>query len=146
MKDLRDAGCDQWSTMADRAETIFLAHTEYSQQPLTTDQSVSDLRYEVTEVKADFLYGFLKKRLLWEQQDVVTDQKVVMAYHYKPVDPAPWKALDAYRVYWRDSYLNVYLVFYEDRILEIRFGWEPSKWQMAAAAEKLAGKAEESKK
>ena len=146
MKDLRDAGCDQWSTMADRAETIFLAHTEYSQQPLTTDQSVPDLRYEVTEVKAGFLYGFLKKRLLWEQQDVVTDQKVVMAYHYKPVDPAPWKALDAYRVYWRDSYLNVYLVFYEDRILEIRFGWEPSKWQMAAAAEKLAGKVEEGKK
>ena len=34
-----------------------------------------------------------------QQQDVVTDQKVVMAYHYKPVDPAPWKALDAYRVY-----------------------------------------------
>ena len=58
MKDLRDAGCDQWSTMADRAETIFLAHTEYSQQPLTTDQSVSDLRYEVTEVKADFYTAF----------------------------------------------------------------------------------------
>ena len=146
MKDLRDAGCDQWSTIADRAETIFLAHTEYSQQPLTTDRSVPDLRYEVTEVKAGFLYGFLKKRLLWERQDVVTDRKVVMADHYEPVDPAPWKALDAYRVYWSGGYLNEYLVFYEDRILEIRFGWEPSKWQMAAAAEKLAGKAGESKK
>ena len=32
-----------------------------------------------------------------------------------------------------------------DRILEIRFGWEPSKWQMVAAAEKLAGKVEERK-
>lgn len=118
---------------------------EYSQQPLTTDQSVPDLRYEVTEVKAGFLYGFLKKRLLWEQQDVVTDQKVVMAYHYKPVDPAPWKALDAYRVYWRDSYLNVYLVFYEDRILEIPVWLGAVKMQMAAAAEKLAGKVEEGK-
>ena len=146
MKDLRDAGCDQWSTMADRAETIFLAHTEYSQKPLTEDRTVPDLRYEVTEVKAGFLYGFLKKRLLWERQDVVADQMVVMADHYEPVDPAPWKALDAYRVYWSGGYLNEYLVFYEDRILEIRFGWEPSKWQMAAAAEKLAGKVEESKK
>ena len=145
MKDLRDTGCDQWSTAADRAETIFLAHTRYSQQPLTTDRFVPELRYEVTEVKAGFLYGFLKKRLLWERQDAVTDQKVVMADYYEPVDPAPWKALDAYRVYWSGGYLNEYRVFYEDRILEIRFGWEPSKWQMAAAAEKLAGKAEESK-
>ena len=146
MKDLRDAGCDQWSTMTDRTETAFLAHAEYRQQPLTTDRSVPDLRYEVTEVKAGFLYDFLKKRLLRERQDVVTDRKVVMADHYEPVDPAPWKALDAYQVYWSGGYLNEYLVFYEDRILKIRFGWEPSKWQMAAAAEKLAGKAEESKK
>lgn len=94
----------------------------------------------MTEVKAGFLYGFLKKRLLWERQDVVADQMVVMADHYEPVDPAPWKALDAYRVYWSGGYLNEYLVFYEDRILEIRFGWEPSKWQMAAAAKSWRGK------
>ena len=39
---------------------------------------------------------------------------VVMADHYRElVDPAPWKALDAYRVYWSGGYLNEYLVFYE---------------------------------
>ena len=67
------------------------------------------------------------------------DGQVVFAEHYDPVDPAPWQANEAYRLYWSSGYLDKYLLCYESRIIEITLFGEPTPEQMAVIAEKLAG-------
>ena len=55
-------------------------------------------------------------------------------------DPEPWNAKEACRLYW--SYgrsVDIYLLCYEKRIVELRFFWEPTAEQIAIAAERLAG-------
>jgi len=50
---------------------------------------------------------------------------------------APWGALDAYQLHWSSSILENYLLCYEDRIVRIRFSWEPTPEQMAVVGEML---------
>lgn len=59
--------------------------------------------------------------------------------HYEPADPAPWGADEAYQRHWSEGVLNDYLLFWGDRIVELKFYWEPTPEQIAAAAEKLKG-------
>ena len=60
---------------------------------------------------------------------------------YLEQDPAPWKANEVYQLAYQDTgALNRYLLCYDDRIIEISFGWEPTAEQMAITAEKLSGK------
>ena len=63
---------------------------------------------------------------------------IVFTDHYEPADPAPWGAQEAYQVYFSDSFLNTYLVCWEERIVEIKFYWEPTPEQIRLAAEKLS--------
>lgn len=62
---------------------------------------------------------------------------MVLPDHYDAIDAAPWGAVEAYRNYWGDSYMNRYLLCYEDRIVEIRFDSEPTEEQMRIVTEKL---------
>ncbi len=138
LEDLAEVGAVGWSTERRRDETFLLSNTEYVQWPLTEDNSIPDLEYTVTEIKASFLYE-LCKRSLTRSEDEVADGEVVLQDHYEPVGAAPWRAQEAYRLYWSDGYLNKYLLCYENRIIEIRFDWEPAPGQMAVVAEKLSG-------
>ena len=91
-----------------------------------------DLEYTITEVKLLFLYDFCRDSLLNKRKDEVVDGKVVLADHYEQVDASPWRANEAYHLYWSGGYIDRYLVCYENRIIEITFSWEPtsSKWQL----------------
>lgn len=101
---------------------------------------IPDLEYTITEVKLPALYDFCKNSLLSAKQDEAVDGQIVFYEHYEPIDPTPWHAEEAYRLYWGSGdFLNTYLLCYENRIVEIRFDWEPTTEQMAIAAERLAG-------
>ena len=51
-----------------------------------------------------------------------------------------WNAKEAYRLYWSyGHFVDIYLLCYEKRIVEITFDWKPTIKQMAIAAERLAG-------
>ena len=57
---------------------------------------------------------------------------------YREVDAAPWSAAEAYQIYHEEGYyLNWYLLCYENRIVEIRFDWEPTPEQMETVRQKL---------
>ena len=68
------------------------------------------------------------------------DGVVLLEDHYDAIDAALWQAQEAYRVYWSGSYLDKYLLCYEDTLVEIYFNWEPTEEQMKIIAEKLGGK------
>jgi len=130
----------QWSKEANHQETFLLSSTEYRQYAVLTDgnDSVDErkLEYTITEVKQDFLYDFIKRAVLNSRQDEVHDD-FVFTDHYEPIDASIWNADDAYQLHWSDSVLNTYLIFWGNRIVEIKFYWEPTPAQIAITAEKL---------
>ena len=96
------------------------------------------MEYTVTKISIPALYEWCRDDLIHEKQDTVVDDEVVYMDAWERSDAAPWNANEAYRHLWLEGYTNEYLLFYEDRIVEIRFDWEPDEAQMAVVAEKLA--------
>ena len=139
IEDLADADA-QWSKEAGHQETFLLSSTEYRQYAVPTDGNDNvderNLVYTVTEVKQDFMYDFIKRAVLNSRQDEVHDG-FVFTDHYEPIDASIWNADDAYQLHWSDSVLNTYLIFWGNRIVEIKFYWEPTPAQIAITAEKL---------
>ena len=57
---------------------------------------------------------------------------------YVAQDPIPWGANEVYRIYQEEGwYINWYLICYDNKILEIRFDWEPDIDDMAIVNQKL---------
>ena len=126
-----------WSKEADHQETGLVAYTEYDQRSLLTEPpEVKDLYYTITEIKIPFLYDWVKQTVLNSRQDEVHGD-FVLTDHYEPVDASLWMAEEAYQLHFSDSILNTYLVCWENRIVEIKFYWEPTAEQIAKAAEIL---------
>lgn len=130
----------QWSKEADHQETLLLSSTEYRQYAVPADgnDNVDErkLEYTVTEVKQDFLYDFIKRAVLNSRQDEIHDD-FVFTDHYEPIDASVWNADDAYQLHWSESVLNTYLIFWGNRIVEIKFYWEPTPDQIKIVVEKL---------
>ena len=80
--------------------------------------------YAVTLVKFPALYNLCREEMLWED--------------HQKIDPAPWLAREAYRKTDK-SRLSTYLLCYEECVVEISFGWEPTQEQMNMVGEKLGG-------
>ena len=129
----------RWSKQARFQESPLVAYGDY-RQDLLFGQEINgyELSYEITDVKLPILREFLKGRLLNERQDEVHDD-FVFEDHFEPVDPAPWGAEEVYQLHWSDSVLDTYLVFWETRIVEITFYWQPTSEQLRTAAEILRG-------
>ena len=127
----------RWSKERDHQETGLLSHTRYDQRALWTQpREVPNMSYTVTEIKADFLRDYIRQAVLDSRQDEVHGD-FVLNDHYEPVDASVWGADEAYRAYFDDSFLNTYLLFWGNRIVEITFYWEPTAQQLAQAAEIL---------
>lgn len=130
----------QWSKEADHQETFLLSSTEYRQYtvPIDGNNKVDErkLEYTITEVKQDFLYDFIKRAVLNSRQDEIHND-FVFTDHYEPIDASIWDADDAYQLYWSDSVMDTYLIFWGNRIVEIKFYWEPTPEQITIAVEKL---------
>lgn len=113
------------------------------------------LDYTVTDVKAAFLYGFCKDRLLGRQgkSDAQREIERYMRWKvagipdaaetvaYRSVDAAAWGAEEAYRLYWREDgeAIDHWLLCWGSRFVEIDLDWAPTAEQMAIVGEKLRG-------
>ena len=103
-------------------ETIFLA--EYNARNYAKDgQKSRDLYYTVLEVKWDFLYGICLKE--YQESEMF------------PVDGAPWGAEAVYRYGTLEEPRTVWLLCYEDRIVEFYAEEEPAPEQMALVGQRL---------
>lgn len=99
------------------------------------------LNYEITLVKAPFLYDLCRETKLHERDRWNDYQEEGWYYYYQSADPAPWGAEEAYRWIRGDVPSNLFLLFYPDRMVEIDLDWdgEPTPEQMAMVREKLGG-------
>lgn len=98
-----------------------------------------DLRYTITTVKVPFLYNWCKDQM-YRDLDETDDTGIPVGHRnvLKAVDPASWGANEAYRLYQEEGwYMDWYLLCYEDKVIEIRFDWEPTEEQMAIVGQKL---------
>lgn len=123
-------------------ETVLLGHRVVHQRDskfsLEGTSSAPDLKYTIVTVKAPFLYDWCKAQMYDEQDETHSDWPVGNRMVYKEQDAAPWGANEAYRLYCEEGWWsNTYLLCYEDRIVEIRFDWEPTAEQMAIVGQKL---------
>ena len=128
-----------------KGSTIFLTRLEATQRP----QSIEDfpdlpwLRYELVEVHMPWLYDACVREMLsaYDEYGIHDEERggEELYYVYKPVDPAPWGAEEAYLLYAYGESRNTYLLCKDDRIAELELDWEPTEEQMAIAGEKLLG-------
>lgn len=133
VEDLMDIEA-RWSKERDHQETGLVSFTEYDQRALYTQpRDIPDLSYTITDIKVPFLRDYLRQTVFNSRQDEIHDG-FVFADHYEPVDAAIWGADEAYQLHWSDSILNTYLVFWDNRMVEIKFYWDPTPEQIAAAA------------
>ena len=127
----------RWSRQARVQESFLVRYGEYRQDLLYGQELRGyELSYEITDVKLPILYEFLKNSLIDQHRDEVHDD-FVFVDHYEAVDPAPWGALEAWQLHWSDGVLNTYLVCWENRIVEIKFYWAPTRAQIQTAGEIL---------
>lgn len=127
-----------WSKERDHQETGLVAYTEYEQRALYTEpREVPNLSYTIIDIKATFLRDYIRQAVLNSRQDEVHDD-FIFTDHYEPVDASIWGADEVYQRHWSDSILDTYLVFWDNRIVEIEFYWEPTVEQIATAAEILS--------
>ena len=98
-----------------------------------------DLQYTITTVKIPFIYEWCKEQMYWDMDESRdTDLPVGHRLVLKEQDPSPWGANEVYRLYQEEGwYMNWYLLCYEDRIIDIRFDWEPTTDDMAIVNQKL---------
>ena len=98
-----------------------------------------DLQYTITTVKIPFIYEWCKDQMYWDLDE--SDNKDIPVGHrlvLREQDPTSWGANEVYRLYQEEGwYMNWYLLCYEDRIIDIRFDWEPTTDDMAIVNQKL---------
>lgn len=127
----------QWSRRADRKASFLLSREEY-REDLISGQGITnyEMAYTLYRPANRWVYDTVRRGLLNSRQDEV-GEGYVFTDHYQQIDPTPWGAQEAYQLYWSDSILDTYLVCWEDRILEIKFYWQPTPDQIARAAQIL---------
>lgn len=141
VEDLMDIGNSEWSRERnEHNETFLLSKTEYRQDHVQGgSKGLKNLEYTIVDIKIPALYDIAKQSLLDERQDEVHGD-YIFTDHFEPIDATIWKAEEAYQLHWSDSVLDTYLICWENRIIEIKFYWQPTPEQIAVVVEKLKTK------
>ena len=82
--------------------------------------------YTLIQAKVPALYGMCQAQLLRQEE-------------YRQVDAQPWAACEAYQKYREDRALTSYLLCYEQQLVTITFGWEPTVEQMQLVGATFGG-------
>ncbi|MBQ6695512.1 MAG: DUF2812 domain-containing protein [Lachnospiraceae bacterium] len=141
VEDMMEIGDSEWSReFYEHNETFLLAQSQCRQNHIKGGpDGLEDLEYTIVDVKVPALYDTVKQSLLRERQDEVHGD-VTFIDHYEPIDASVWNADAAYQLHWSGSILDTYLVCWENRIIKIKFYWQPTPEQIAVVVEKLKTK------
>ena len=123
-------------------QTFIMSHRVvhmYGDWNIEDFHALPDLQYTITTIKVPFFYERAKAQMYRDLDE--TDDTDIPAGHrlvLKEQDPTSWGANEVYRLYQEEGwYMNWYLLCYEDRIIDIRFDWEPTTDDMAIVNQKL---------
>lgn len=119
-------------------QTFLVSQRVIRQRPdfdIQDPDSMPDLGYSVTVVKAPFLYDWCKDQLFHK---TARGENGLYTIEYLPVDAALWGAEEAYRQL--DEFgaeKNSFLLCYRDRFVLIHLDWDPTEEQMAIVGQKM---------
>lgn len=122
--------------------TVFLGQRSVNQYPhweVEGAYEMPNLQYTVTTVKVPFLYNWCRDQIYRQLDesdgaDIPEGHRIIL----REQDAAPWGAETAFRAYHEEGWwLNWYLLCYEDKIVEIRFDWEPTAEQAALVGRRM---------
>ena len=100
--------------------------------------NAESLRYIITTVKVPFLYKWCAEQIFWDEDESNNGIPEGHRSIYKETDASYWGADAAYRLYHEEGWWrNTYLLYYDDRIIEIHFSWKPTEDDMAIVNQKL---------
>lgn len=140
--DFQDVDVDKYIEQNRNQETFMLAQRAvhmYGDWRQEDFYELPDLQYTITTVKVPFLYDWCKNQL-YNDLDETNNPDVPVGHRliYQEVNATPWGANAAYQIYQEEGYyLNWYLLCCDDRIIDIRFDWEPTTEDMAIVNQKL---------
>lgn len=125
------------------SKTFIMSHRVvhmYGDWNIEGSHTLPDLQYSITTIKVPFFYEWAKAQM-YRGLDETNDTDIPVGHRlvYKEVDASSWGANEVYQIFNEEGYsLNWYLLCYEDRIIDIRFDWEPTLEDMAIVNQKLA--------
>lgn len=142
ISDLEDINTDQYIAENRLSQTVLLRHQiVHQRKPYDTDgtSTAPDLLYATVTVKVPMLYDWCKKQLYYEADETNSDEwPVGNRMVFQAQDPTPWNAEEVYRLYSEEGWwTNEYLLCYKEKIVYIRFDWEPTPEQMLIVSDKL---------
>lgn len=141
VEDIMDIEYHEYSCRWTAEETLFLAQLNAVQRPRMDALDMPKLEYTITKIKTPFFYDWCLQSLLsshssWISEDIYGQ---IIYDTFEPTDATPWGANAAYRLCRGDNLMNVYLVCFDDRIIEIKPDWELTTEQMSIIGQKLSG-------
>ena len=100
------------------------------------------LQYTVVDVLFSPLYKLCFQQLYHERDDWSgtdnTEAEITPYYTYQPIDPVPWGAQSAWRLYGLDGHAtDYYLLCWPGRLVELNPHWELTEEQMVLVGEVL---------
>jgi len=131
LEDLVELDHKKYAGSCQKNESPLLSHLFIHQIPLVNNELGDtlaeqwEIRYTVTVVKHPDLYSLCKDEILPDVVPGVSDK----------TDPALWGANEVH--YYDTSGMHRYIACYDDRIINIWLGWNPTEEQIGIIAEKL---------
>ena len=142
VSDFYDVDDDDYIQQNSSSQTFLMGHRNvhlYGNWDIDGGGELPDLKYSITTVKLPLLYDWCKDQM-YRDMDESEDGDIPAGHRnvLKPEDASEWSAVEVYRVYNEEGWwLNRYLICYEDRVVDIRFDWEPTAEDMAIVSQKL---------
>ena len=101
----------------------------------------ASLSYEIVDADTRFVYDWIFQWMSHRYDHYVDyeewDETSELRYVYTPADAEPWDAEAVWRLKKGDEPTDIYLICWDDRILELETGWELSESQIEVAAAKF---------
>lgn len=133
----------EWSTRKDGTKSILASRTDYEQVPADPKEDLPMMHYSIIKTRFDWVKEQCKKGILKKYQDRELSDDTLWIDYYDSIDAAPWHAQQAYARMNENGQQGIYLLCYENGLVELRVGSQPHETQMekigAVLAEELAG-------
>lgn len=141
IEDLIETDYEDYSYEKYETESVFLSEIDVSQSAPHYAEDLPEMTYTITKVKVPFLYKLCFDEIYHRYDKWYGDNPSENKDYYVEIDAKPWDAVTAYQMYTifpNDVPWNLYLICYEDRIIEFDpIGFELTPEQILIVAEKL---------
>ncbi len=105
---------DYYSYRKAKTNSLFLSKQEYYQRPLPQKNAPPAIEYSIVEPKFDFIYDAVEVELKEEYSKHYNDTG------YTEIDNDIFGTVEAYQLQGKYGFRGTYLLFYEDKIVQLR--------------------------